>query len=181
VAVEDASSVANGGSVEIDVVANDTDADEDTLTVSAVTDGSNGAVTITEGGVTYTHDGSATTSDTFTYEVSDGNGGTATGTVTVSIAAANNVPVAVDDAGDFANSGSVEIDVVANDTDADEDTLTVVSVTQGVNGTVGITAGGVTYNHDGSLTTSDTFTYTVSDGNGGTATGTVTLTIAAAG
>jgi hypothetical protein len=86
--------------------------------------------------------------------------------------------VAVDDAGDAANAGTVEISVLANDSDADGNALTIDSVTQGNNGTAAITSGGVTYTHDGSATTSDTFTYTVSDGNGGTDTGTVTITIA---
>ena len=63
-------------------------------------------VEVTAGGLTYTHDGSDTTSDTFTYTVSDGIGGTATGTVTLTIAAAvNNAPVAVDDAGDARRIG----------------------------------------------------------------------------
>jgi hypothetical protein len=182
VAVDDAGDAANAGTVEISVLANDTDADGDTLTIDSVTQGTNGTASITSGGVTYTHDGLATTSDTFTYTVSDGNGGTDTGTVTVTIAAAgvNNVPVAVDDAGDAANGGAVAIDVLANDTDADGHTLTLDSVTQGLNGTVYITSGVVTFFHDGSATTSDTFTYTVIDGFGGTATGTVTVTIAAA-
>ena len=76
--------------------------------------------------------------------------------------------------------GVSEIDVLANDTDADGDTLTLVSVTQASHGTVAITSGGVTYTHDGSATSSDSFTYAASDGNGGTATGTVSITIEAA-
>jgi hypothetical protein len=182
VAVDDVGDVANGGTVEIDVTSNDSDADGHTLTVDSVDQGTNGTASITSGGVTYTHDGSATTSDTFTYTVRDSNGGTATGTVTVTIAAAavNDVPVAVDDAGDVANGGTVEIDVTSNDSDADGDSFTIEVVTQGANGTVETTSGGLTYTHDGSATTSDSFTYTVSDGNGGTATGTVTVTIAAA-
>jgi hypothetical protein len=130
--------------------------------------------------VTYTHDGSATTSDTFTYTVSDGNGGTATGTVTVTIATAgNNAPVAVDDAFTLAQGGIGAYDeVINNDTDADGDALTVTAVTQGTYGTVDNLGWGVRYTHDGLATTSDTFTYTVSDGNGGTDTGTVTITIA---
>lgn len=99
-------------------------------------------------------------------------------TVTIAAAPVNNAPVAVADTGDVTNGGSVWIDVLANDTDADGDTLTVSFLDQGTNGTAEIHDGGVTYTHDGSATTSDTFTYTVSDGNGGTATGTVTLTIA---
>ena len=62
------------------------------------------------------------------------------------------------------------------------DTLSVDSVTQGVNGAVAISlvslGGKVTYDHDGSDTTSDSFTYTVRDGNGGTDTGTVVVAIA---
>ena len=60
------------------------------------------------------------------------------------------------------------------------DTLTIDSVTQGVNGTVAIDSGGsrVAYSHDGSATTSDSFTYTVRDGNGGTDIGTVVVDIA---
>ena len=64
--------------------------------------------------MTYTHDGSATTSDTFTYTVSDGNGGTATGTVTVTIAAAapavgsNQITIGVTESGVITPGGSDE-------------------------------------------------------------------------
>ena len=116
-------------------------------------------MTITPGGVTYTHDGSATTADYFTYTVSDGNGGTATGIVSITIdPLINNAPVAVDDDCNVDVGGTSEINVLANDTDADGDTLTIISVTQGSNGTVTITPGGVTYVHDGSATSSDSFT-----------------------
>jgi hypothetical protein len=124
----------------------------------------------------------------------------------------NGVPVAVHDTGSVGKGGTVEIDVLNNDIDADGevravtigaangvtteraasigelmglctnpgvDTLSVDSVTQGVNGAVAISLGGkVTYVHDGSDTTSDSFTYTVRDGNGGTDTGTVVVAIA---
>ena len=70
--------------------------------------------------------------------------------------------MAVDDSSDATNGGSVEIDVTSNDVYADEgDTLAIDSVTQGTNGTLAVTTGGVTYTHDGSATTSDTATVTV--------------------
>ena len=65
-----------------------TDANGDPLTVTQVTQGTNGAVTITGSGtnVTYrSNPGFAGTNDSFTYTVSDGDGGTATGIVNVTI------------------------------------------------------------------------------------------------
>jgi len=88
--------------------------------------------------------------------------------------------VAVDDVGDVANGGTVEIDVTSNDSDADGDSFTIEVVTQGANGTVETTSGGLTYTHDGSATTSDSFTYTVSDGSGLAASAEVEIIIEAA-
>lgn len=61
-----------------------TDADGDTLTITGVTQGANGTVTFTSTNVTYTST-SAASSDSFTYTVSDGFGGTAIGTVAVTL------------------------------------------------------------------------------------------------
>jgi len=76
---------------QIDPRANDTDADGDPLTITAVTQGANGTVSIINQGtgVNYTYNSSVIhdlqTTDSFTYTISDGNGGTATATVTVII------------------------------------------------------------------------------------------------
>ena len=86
-------------------------------------------------------------------------------------------PVAVDDSADTSVDTNVVIDVLANDTDGNGDTLTVQSVTQGTNGTVVNNGTDVTYSPNASWTGVDTFTYTVSDGNGGTDTATVTVTV----
>jgi len=68
------------------VLANDSDADGGTLAVTAVTQGANGTVVINaDGTVTYTPNAGFAGTDSFTYEVSDGQGGTATGTVTVTV------------------------------------------------------------------------------------------------
>ena len=63
-----------------------------------------------------------------------------------------------------------------NDTDAENDTLGIASVGDGVNGTVLLEGMTVTYEHDGSETTSGSFAYTVSDGTD-TSTATVTITV----
>jgi hypothetical protein len=187
VANDDSDTVAEGGSVPIDVVANDTDADGtvDATTVTIVTDVTNGstAVNPTTGVVTYTHDGSETTSDSFTYTVQDNNGATSnTATVSITVTPVNDPPVANDDSDTVAEGGSVPIDVLANDTDADGtvDATTVTIVTDVTNGSTAVnpTTGVVTYTHDGSETTSDSFTYTVQDNLGATSnTATVTITV----
>jgi len=75
----------------LDPRVNDSDPDGDPLTIIAVTNGANGTVTIDGGGtgVTYTYNhsviGELETTDSFTYTISDGFGGTATQTVEVVI------------------------------------------------------------------------------------------------
>jgi serine protease AprX len=93
--------------------------------------------------------------------------------------AANRPPAAADDSASVAQGGSVDVAVLANDSDPDGDTLTVASFTQGANGAVSQNADGtLRYAHDGSNTSSDSFTYTVSDGDGGSDTATVTIAVA---
>ncbi len=68
--------------ITVDVLANDSDPNCDRLTVISVTQGSYGnAVINPEGSITYTV--TTPTFDNFTYTVSDGRGGTAKATVTV--------------------------------------------------------------------------------------------------
>jgi alpha-tubulin suppressor-like RCC1 family protein len=74
------------GPVTIAVLANDTDTDGDILTVTGVTQGLHGTVSTTGTSVTYVPGATFTSGDTFTYTISDGFGGTATGNVTVTAA-----------------------------------------------------------------------------------------------
>ena len=102
VATDDTVSVVEDATAtDVDVIWNDTDADGDTLFVSAVSQPSKGTAAIAEGGttqVTYTPNADTSGSDWFTYEVSDGNGGKDTGTVTVTVSSVNDAPTI--DAGD---------------------------------------------------------------------------------
>ncbi|MFO1318467.1 MAG: Ig-like domain-containing protein [Burkholderiales bacterium] len=84
------------------LLSNDSDADLDTLTISAPAGGSpgtsahGGTVTVSGGVVTYTPAANFTGTDTFTYTVSDGRGGTATATVTVLVTPADDPPDSAD-------------------------------------------------------------------------------------
>ena len=90
----------------------------------------------------------------------------------------NNPPVAIDDADTTNEDTAVTINVLANDTDVDGDSLIVDSVTQPANGSALIINNSViTYTPAGNFNGVDSFTYTVSDGKGGTDTATVIITV----
>ena len=177
VANDDTASTAEDTAVTIDVLANDSDADGDTLTVDSVTDSPNGTAVNNGTDVTYTPDIGFLGDDSFTYTVIDGNGGSATATVTVTVTSGNQNPVAVDDSVTTDEDMAVTIDVLANDSDADGDTLSINSVTDPANGSVVNNGSDVTYTPDADFNGTDSFDYTISDGNGGTNTATVTVTV----
>lgn len=87
--LDDFASTTQDTAVTVAVLANDTDPDGDTLTISGMTNGSHGTVTAggLPGTLVYTPDPGYTGTDTFTYTVSDGYGGTATATVTITVSA----------------------------------------------------------------------------------------------
>ena len=183
VAVDDASTTAEDTAIVIRVLDNDSDVDGDSLSVIEVSTPSNGSVAITGAGttVTYTPNANFHGSDLFTYVVSDGNGGTDTGTVTVIVTSVNDPPVAMGDSTTTDEDRAIVIRVLDNDTDADGDALSVTAVSVPSNGRAAITSAGatVTYTPNANFHGSDLFTYVVSDGNGGTDTGTVTVTVTA--
>jgi VCBS repeat-containing protein len=167
------------------VLDNDSDPDVgDTLSVTAVdTSGTVGVVSAWDADGSFTYDpngqfeylqagGSAT--DSFTYMVSDGYGGTDTAAGTVTVNGVNDAPVAGNDSAVTYEDTPVIIDVLNNDSDVDVgDTLTVDSVTQGTNGSIINNGGNITYTPAPGFSGNDSFTYTVNDGNGGTDTATV--------
>ena len=186
VAVDDLATINEGANASIDLAANDTDADGtiDLTSIVIVQSPANGSLVVNaDGTVSYTHNGSETTSDSFTYTINDNNGlvsGTATANITVT--PVNDPPVANGESDGVANGMAVIINVASNDTDADNALdLTSIVITQApANGTAVANGDGtVTYTHDGSATTSDSFQYTIKDASGavsGTAIVTVTIT-----
>ncbi|WP_264487239.1 beta strand repeat-containing protein [Luteolibacter arcticus] len=67
--------------------------------------------------------------------------------------------------------------VMANDTDADGDILSLLAVTQGAHGSVAISGSNVTYTPAAGYMGPDSFTYTIADGGNGTSTATVSVTV----
>ena len=163
VAVDDPATTNEDQPVTIDVLGNDSDPDGDALSVSAVTQGTNGQVTNNGNNVTYSPDPNFNGTDTFTYTVTDGTA-FATATVGVNVVAANDAPVAVADSASTMQGMSVTIDVLANDSDNDGDSLSLTAVTQGTSGSVQIVANEVTYTPNAGFNGDDSFDYTITDG-----------------
>lgn len=92
--------------------------------------------------------------------------------------APNDPPAATDDAVTTDRGKAVEIDVLANDTDPDGDTLTLSRFSQPDNGTADCAESGVcTYTPKEGFTGADRFAYLMSDGRGGSDFATVRVTV----
>ena len=155
-----------------------------TLTVTGVSGATNGTVTLAGGTVTFTPAANYNGPASFTYTLSDGNGGTDTATVNITIDPLNDGPVAVDDSATTDEDEPLVLpaaDLTTNDsagpTNESGQTLTVTSVSSPTHGTVTLVAGTVTFTPAANYNGPASFTYTLSDGNGGTDTATVNITI----
>lgn len=182
VAVNDTASVAAGGSVNIQVRANDSDPDRNALTISAVSAVLGGGTAVIAGGGThirFTAPAQAGVS-TFTYTVSDSKGGTNSASVTVTVGPPpNRQPAAVNDSATVVASGSVDIMVRSNDSDPDGDPLAVTALSTVTGGGTATIGGGGTHVRFAAPATAGTksFTYTIADGRGGAATATVSVVV----
>jgi len=175
---DSATVVGDSSNNQINVLSNDTDPDGDSLTIESVTNPSNGSASTDGSYVYYTPDANYNGSDQFSYTISDGNGGTDSATVYVTVTPVNNPPVANDDSATVVeDSSNNQIDVLSNDTDPDGDSLTIESVTNPSNGSASTDGSYVYYTPDANYTGPDQFTYTINDGNGGTDSAIVSVTV----
>ncbi|HNQ90946.1 MAG TPA: Ig-like domain-containing protein [Verrucomicrobiota bacterium] len=182
VAQDDAASTSAGTPVTIAVLDNDQDANGDALTVSSLTQPSNGSVVVNaDGTVTYTPVSGFVGTDSFSYKASDGLSLSAVATVTVQVVAiGNTAPVAASDSAATTAGMPVTIAVLANDSDADGDALAVSALGAPANGTVALNADGtVTYTPVTGFVGTDTFTYQASDGLSLSPVATVTVEVTA--
>ncbi|MGZ3181869.1 MAG: Ig-like domain-containing protein [Telluria sp.] len=176
------------------VLANDTDKNGDTLSVSLVTGASHGMLTLhADGSFDYLANANYNGADSFTYQAQDGFGGvSSTVTVNLDIAAVNDAPVALAESASVAEDAAVTIDVLANDTDVDGDALAVVlaGAKSALGASISVVNGKVVYVADADsfdllatgASVQDSFTYQADDGHGGlSAPVTVNVTVTEAG
>ena len=177
VASNDTATTDEDTPVSVDVVFNDNDIDGDTLSLESVDSATHGSVAVVGGQAVFTPASNYNGPASFDYVVSDGHGGTADGSVSVTVNSVNDNPVASADVATTNEDVSVTVNVLTNDSDVDGDMLSVTSAGGATQGSVSVSAGGVTYTPNANANGTDSFTYTVSDGHGGTASATVSITI----
>ncbi|QEL20932.1 Ig-like domain-containing protein [Limnoglobus roseus] len=159
----------DGGATVVDVLANDSFAPDvgEALSVTGVTQpASGGAVTLAGGVVRFTPAANFNGMRTFTYTLSDGNGGTAIGTVTVTVTAVNDPPTAGATTATAVEDGFVDVDLrpLASDVETPAAQLTF-AVGGAAHGAVQLLADGHTArftpaaNYNGPAA----FTYSVTD------------------
>ncbi|WP_239000475.1 putative Ig domain-containing protein [Shewanella sp. LZH-2] len=177
VANPDSAAIAWNQSIDVNVLANDTDSDGDSLSVNQVISEFGTVTVLADQLISYTPAADFIGTDVLVYSITDGKGGTASSELTI-VVNGNTAPVTVDDSAATDDRTSLLIDVLSNDTDVDGNTLTLLSVTA-QQGTVTIEANKLRYIPKTGFDGVDTVTYRISDGQGGEATGQVLITVKA--
>jgi hypothetical protein len=190
-AANDSATTAEDESVTIDVLANDTDIDGDQLTVTAVgTPGAGSASIEADGRVTYMPAANQSGSISFSYTVADGAGGSDSATVSVTVSAVNDPPVAADRSASTPYGKAVTVTLTGSDIETCNLTFQIVSGpasgTLSAPSNIACASGQtpfadtskVTYTPAAGTFGSDGFTYRVSDGSAWSAPATVSITVA---
>lgn len=175
------------GSLQTQIVATDTEDTDANLKFTVTDTPDNGTLSLATftqaqldaGSVTYTHDDSDTTSDSFIFKVEDASGNELTGqtfSITVNSIDDDAPTIAVNNGlkVDEGASGSLQTQLVATDTEDTDANLTFTVTDAPLNGMLSLStftqaqldAGSVTYTHDDSDTISDSFIFKVEDTNG---------------
>ncbi|MBI1762031.1 MAG: tandem-95 repeat protein, partial [Acidobacteria bacterium] len=152
-----------------------TDVDGDTLTFMVVTPPAKGTLSGTAPNLTYTPNANATGEDAFTFKVNDGKVDSAAATVSITIGAVNDPPVA--NAQQITTDEDASKQIVLTASDPDNDPLTFVIVTPPAHGTLNGNAPNLLYLPNPNYNGADSFTFKANDGKVDSNVATVSLTI----
>jgi DNA/RNA endonuclease G (NUC1) len=185
VAVNDTASTDEDTAVTINVTANDNDLDGDGLSPESAGNGAHGTTAIVGNDVVYTPAANYNGSDSFTYTVSDGQGGTASATVAVTINPVNDAPTANSQSVNASEDTPQSITLSGNDVETATGNLSYTITAFPVHGTLTGTAPNLTYVPEANYNGPDSFQFTVTDTGDGTSPAitsgpaTVSITVAA--
>jgi len=172
---DSASMIEDASPILIDVLANDSDVDDDNLTITRVVT-ELGMASIVENKIEYTPTPNSNGVAIVSYTISDGNGASASANLQITISPTNDAPVANPDSITIAEDAQgTLINVLSNDTDIDGDSLNVSSVVSDI-GNAAILNNLIQYTPSADENGTATITYSLTDGIAST-TGTLTVTI----
>ena len=175
----DGTIVPEDGAVVLNVLVNDSDPDGDPLSLTSASGAKHGRATLSApASVAYTPNADYAGTDSFTYTIADGRGGTASAIVSVTVTPQSDAPRPRDDSVVTRTNTSVVIDVLGNDLEVDGQTLTITSASSPGHGTATIAiGGGITYVAAAGYEGTDSFQYTVTDTTGLSASARVSVTV----
>ena len=173
IATNDTGASTNGESVTLNIMANDSDPDNNNFEIGTLGIPSNGSASILDpnGTIVYTPNANFEGTDSFQYSICDEFGACASATITITVTEnfdpTNNAPIAENDNITSEGGDSTSIDPLSNDDDPDGDTLVLGDVGDAQNGTVVVSDDDIiTYTPDDGFEGTDTFTYEVCDEEG---------------
>src|SRR2546430_1413871 len=160
------------------VLGNDSDVDGDALTAILVSSPAHGSVTLNaNGSFTYTPAANYNGGDSFTYKANDGALNSNVATVTITVTAVNDAPVANAQSATTAEDTAKAIVLTASDVEGD--TLTYSIVSGPAHGSLSGAAPNVTYTPAANYNGPDSFTFKANDGTADSAAATVSITVTA--
>ncbi|TXT26915.1 MAG: outer membrane adhesin-like protein [Planctomycetota bacterium] len=178
-AQSDSLTVPSDQSSRLDVVANDSDPDDDDLFAVNLTQPSHGQASVNmDGSVQYVSQAGYFGPDSFRYQASDLDK-ISSNSVLVNLLV--NAPVdAIDDTAQVIRNVATILQVLTNDTNLDHDPLTISSMTQPTDGTATLNANGtITFTPAADFSGETSFMYSIHDGHGSSDTATVVVTVIA--
>lgn len=178
-AVDDEFATDEDTQLNASVATNDSDVDDTVLTYTVQSTTTNGVLILNaDGTFVYNPDADFNGTDSFVYLVCDPSGACDEAVVTITVNPVNDAPVANDDTyfvtEDFVLNGNVQ----DNDTDVENDVLTITLVTDVTNGVLVLNADGTfTYTPNADFNGNDSFVYEACDGSGACDQATVNITV----
>jgi len=166
------------------VLGNDNNLGGNSLSAMLVSGTSNGVLVLNpDGSFSYTANPQFNGTDSFTYRVDNGSTTSNLATVTITVTAVNDIPVASNDSYVVMEDNSLVVDapgVLGNDNDLDGNALTAALVSTTTNGTLNFNSdGSFSYTPNPNFNGTDTFTYLANDGASDSNVAMVTISVTA--
>ncbi len=185
IAVNDTASATENSSIIIPIatlLANDSDPENNPISLSSITEATNGQATLDDNGnIIFTPTADYVGNASFQYVIEDSRGGTSTANVTIRVNSSNQAPLAVNDSGTINQNTALTLtaaQLLANDSDPEGDQISLVSVTNPINGqVVRDSNGNITFTPNANYAGNASFQYTIRDTEGATSTATVNIIV----